>query len=126
MLITTTRTVKTVDGIFGNLQIDVNPFKCIVLERRGMEIPVGVFDIQFMLSEHFQQIMPQIIVPGRTAIEQHWANYPVQLDGCQALGTQVELSADCIDESKNAWKAYIQVILNQSTLKLKVIEDYGV
>jgi hypothetical protein len=89
-----------------------------------MEIPIGIYDIQFMWSNHFQQIMPQIIVPGRVAIEQHWANYPIQLDGCQALGTQAEISADCLDESKVAWTAYIQVILNQPALKLKVVEDY--
>ena len=124
MLVTTTRTNKTSDGIFGNLLIDNSPFKCLTLERLGMEIPIGIYDIQFMWSNHFQQIMPQIIVPGRVAIEQHWANYPIQLDGCQALGTQAEISADCLDESKVAWTAYIQVILNQPALKLKVVEDY--
>ena len=68
MLITTTRTNKVIDhptlgiGLFGNLMIDSNPFKCLILERGGVEIPVGVWPIQWMRSIHFQQIMPHVIV----------------------------------------------------------------
>jgi hypothetical protein len=78
-----------------------------------------------MWSDHFQQIMPHIIVPGRTAIELHWANRPTQLEGCIALGTSTELSKDCIWESKNAWVGFIKAVLNEPNLTLKVVEDYG-
>jgi hypothetical protein len=130
MVITTTRTYKTLNpvlgnGLFGNLTIDSNPFKCLTLERAGVEIPVGVYQIDWMWSDHFQQIMPHIIVPGRIAVEQHWANWPKQLDGCQALGVAEDLTADMLQESKHAWIAYIKVILNQPSLTLKVVEDYG-
>lgn len=125
MVITVTRTNKTSDGIFGNLSIDTSPFKCVTMEISSLCIPVGIYAMDLMWSEHFQQIMPQIIVPGRVAIEQHWANYPYQLEGCQALGTTTELSKDCIDQSKIAWIAYVKAILNQPILTLKVIEDYA-
>lgn len=131
MLITTTRVNKVLDhptlgiGLFGNLVIDMNPFKCMTLERGGVEIPAGVYPVQWMRSVHFQQIMPHIIVPGRVAIEQHWANWPDQLDGCQALGFEEDFTQDMLEESKNAWNAYIDVILNQPNLMLKIVEDYG-
>lgn len=125
MIITTTRTNKTKDGIFGNLICDLDPFKCVVMEILSLAIPAGVYQIAWMWSDHFQQIMPHILVPGRTAIEQHWANYPTQLEGCQSLGTTVELSSDCIDQSKIAWIAYVKVILNQPSLTLRVVEDYA-
>lgn len=125
MLITVTRTAKSKDGIFGNLQIDNGSFKCVTMEILSLCIPAGIYGMTWMWSDHFQQIMPQIIVPGRIAIEQHWANYPNQLEGCQALGTSLELSLDMITESKIAWVGYIKAILNQPNLTLKVVEDFA-
>jgi hypothetical protein len=130
MLITTTRTNKVPNpklgtGLFGNLVIDTNPFKCLTLERDGVQIPPGTYPMEWALSPHFDQVMPHIIVPNRIMILQHWANWPNQLDGCQALGTAEELAKDQLDQSKDAWRAYIRVILNQPNLWLKVVEDYG-
>ena len=125
MLITVNRTDKTSDGLFGYLEIDTNPFRCVTMEISALCIPVGAYPIQWMWSDHFQQIMPQIMVPGRTAIELHWSNRPSQLEGCIALGTSKELGGDCIDESKIAWVGFIKAILNQPNLTLKVSEDYG-
>jgi hypothetical protein len=125
MLVTVTRTHKTSDGSFGNLQIDTDPFKCVTLEKSSTLIPVGVYDLLFMWSNHFQQIMPHVIVPGRTAIEIHWANYPTQLDGCTALGTQTDLQSDMIEESKDAWIGFVQAITDQPAIKIKYVEDYG-
>ena len=125
MIITVYRTDKTADGLFGHLEIDTDPFKCVTMEISSLCIPAGVYPLQWMWSEHFQQIMPHILVPGRTAILFHWANYPPQLQGCVALGTSTELSQDCIWESKIAWVGFIKAILNQPNLTLKVIEDYG-
>jgi len=124
MLITVTRTNKTSDGIFGNLVIDASPFKCMTMEVGSKCIPAGIYGAHWMWSDHFQQIMPQILVPGRTAIEIHWANYPQQLEGCIALGTTYELSADCLNESKKAWIGFVNAALDQN-LTLKVVEDFG-
>jgi hypothetical protein len=131
MIVTTTRTNKQNrpqfgPGIFGNVTIDTSPFKCIFMERDGVQIPVGVYPIKWLWSDHFQQFMPHITnVAGRVAIEQHWANYPNQLDGCQSMGTVEEMANDCIDESKDAWTAYCTIIINEPNVMLKVVEDYG-
>lgn len=70
--------------------------------------------------------MPHVMVPGRTAIEIHWANYPNQLEGCLALGTTEELAADCIEQSKIAWTAFVQQVLtDQPSTVIKYVEDYG-
>lgn len=124
MLITVNRTNRTSDGIFGTLSIDTSGFKCVTMEILSLCIPAGIYGVQWMWSEHFQQIMPQILVPGRVAIEIHWANIPTQLEGCIALGTTTQLSADNIKESKDAWVGFIKAVLNQP-LTLKVAEDYG-
>lgn len=130
MLITLTRTYKTLNpvlgnGIFGNMVIDTHPFKCLTLERAGVEIPMGTYPLTWSWSEHFQQAMPYILVPNRYGIEIHWANWPKQLDGCIAVGTEEDLTADMLQESKIMWIAFVKVVLNQPNVMLKVAEDFG-
>jgi hypothetical protein len=125
MLATLTRTNKTSDGIFGNLALDTNPYKCVTEENLALAIPPGTYQVLYMWSENFQQIMPHIIVPNRTAIEIHWANWPKQLEGCVALGTEEDLLQDSIIESKDAWIAFVKAITDQPALALHIVEDYG-
>lgn len=125
MLITVTRTNKITDGIFGTLAIDTDPFKCVTLENLSLEIPPGTYSIWYRWSHDFGQIMPHIIVPNRTAIMLHWANWPKQLLGCIALGTSDDFKDDMIIESKDAWINFVQAITDQPNLMLKIVEDYG-
>lgn len=125
MIITTVRNYKTIDGIFGILSIDTSAFKCAVAENLLKVIPPGAYDVLFMWSEHFQQIMPHIIVPGRTAIEIHWANWPIQLEGCLALGQDDDKGDDMVTSSKNTWISFVKAISDQPSLKIKITEDYA-
>ena len=125
MIVTVTRTHKSTDGIFGNLAIDIDPFKCVTLENLQLEIPAGTYPVWYRWSNDFQQIMPHIIVPERTAVMLHWANWPKQLLGCIALGDEEDFKDDAIDESKDAWIKFVQAITDQPSLTLKVVEDYG-
>lgn len=130
MLITVTRTSKSKDGIFGNLILDGNSFKCVTLENLDKEIPAGVYDVNFTFSPHFNRIMPHIVVPSRDSlaggdagIRIHWANFPAQLEGCVAVGTSVD--GDSIDESLIPFNQLYAIIQGQEGLKIKVQEDYG-
>ena len=134
MLITVTRTNKSADGAFGNMVIDTNPFRCVTLENVNTLIPAGVvYKVVFMWSNDFQQIMPHIIVPSRTAIEIHWANYVVdpkdkthiELKGCTSLGTEEDFADDMITESKAAWIRFAQAITDQESIMIKYVEDYA-
>ncbi len=125
MLITVMRTNKTADGVFGSLTLDSGSFKCVTLENLKMIIPSGTYDILFMWSDKFSQIMPHIIVPKREAIEIHWANYPVQLQGCLALGTQAEIEKNAVWQSKIAWTQFVQEALTDVfSIKIRFVEDY--
>lgn len=95
------------------------------MERDGVQIPAGTYPIKWSWSPKFNQFMPHIMnVLNKIAIEQHWANYPYQLDGCQAMGTEEEMSNDCIDESKDAWINYCSIIINEPNVILKIVEDF--
>lgn len=97
MRITIQRKSSTVDGIFGVLTLDWNPFTCVTLENRDKAIPAGIYEVDFSYSPHFNRIMPLILVPGREGVRYHWANFPAQLEGCIAVGTAVD--GDSIDQS---------------------------
>lgn len=125
MLITVTRTNKTPDGSYGHLSIDIDPFKCVTLENLLLIIPAGTYDLRFMWSEHFQQMMPHVLVPGRSAIEIHWANYPTQLAGCLCLGTDDDFVKDDVSQSKKAWIGFVRAITDQPSIKIIYREDYG-
>lgn len=126
MLITVTRTNKTKDGIFGNLSADMSPFKCITEENLSLSILPGIYDVQFMWSNKFGQIMPHVIVPNRVAVEIHWANWPNQEEGCLALGTEADMKEDMITQSKAAWISFVQQVLtDQPSIKIKYVEDYA-
>ena len=125
MIGTLIRTNKSADGSFGNLSLDIMPFKCVTLENLQDIIPVGTYQVLYRWSPDFQQIMPHVIVPNRTAIMLHWANWPKQLLGCIALGKEEDFKDDMIQESKDEWIAFAQAITDQPSFTLKIVEDYG-
>ena len=130
MLLIIARTSKTKDGIFGNLCIDGNPFKCVTMENLNKEINPGVYELNFTYSPHFNRIMPHLIVPdhdlsagGDAGIRIHWANFPAQLEGCIAVGTKLE--GDSIDESLVPFNQLYAIINGQTPITVKVMEDYA-
>jgi hypothetical protein len=125
MTVIVQRKYKTIDGIFGQLSLDWNPFTCVTLERLVKSIPIGIYDLTFDYSPHFNRIMPHIIVPSRDAaaggdagIRIHWANFPAQLDGCIAVGTAVD--GDSIDESVVPFNQLYAILNMQAGLKIEV------
>jgi hypothetical protein len=71
------------------LYIDGNQV-CLIIENPELAIPAGNYPIELMYSPRFQRYNPHIIVPGRSGIEMHTANYYSSLEGCLGTGTQEE------------------------------------
>lgn len=115
------RKSKTVDAIFGVLTLDWTPpnsFTCVTLENLAKAIPAGIYDLDFNYSPHFNRIMPLILVPGRSGIRYHWANFPAQLDGCIALGTNVD--GDSIDQSLIPFNKFYSILNQQHGIKTEI------
>lgn len=87
-------------GTTGTLLVNGAVF-CRTLERPAPQfvdefpcIPAGTYKVLLQHSEHFGRIMPFLQdVPGRTAIEIHWANFIRELEGCIAVGTTISREA---------------------------------
>lgn len=118
MTITVQRKTKTSDGIFGILTLDWNPFTCVTLENLNKVLEAGVWSLTYAYSPHFNRQMPLINVPGRTWTWFHWANFPIQLEGCIALGRTVD--GDAIDDSVAAWNEFWGIINMQAGIKVEI------
>ena len=130
MLIMINRTKKTEDGIFGQLMLDWNPFTCVTLENLAKSIPAGTYELDFTYSPHFNRVMPHIVVPSRdlaaggdAGIRIHWANFPAQLEGCIAVGTNVD--GDSIDESLVPFNQLYSILNLQAGIQIQINDIPG-
>lgn len=118
MKITVQRKHKTLDGMFGVMTFDWNPFTCYTVENLELEIAPGLYDLIYEYSPHFNKVMPHLVVPGRTFIMIHWANYPNQLEGCIAVGDKEE--PDAIDDSIITFNQLAKVLGSSPGIKIEV------
>lgn len=59
------------------------------LERLGVQIPTGSYEVQITFSHRFGRLLPELMnVPGRTSIRMHPGNSPLDSDGCILIGTR--------------------------------------
>lgn len=74
---------------------------CLTLERPEVMIPRGTYPVKMLWSEHFQQNVPHILnVPGRSAIEMHYGDFPADTKGCVLVGYRD--GDDSISQSRDA------------------------
>ena len=118
MKLTVNRNRDTIDGIFGKLTIDTDPFFCYTCENLEKSIPAGEYPLIFSYSRRFQRMMPEILVPKRTGIRIHSANYPNQLEGCIAVGNREE--EDAVDDSKNTFVKLMIIIKDEDNLSILI------
>jgi hypothetical protein len=118
MIVSVTRTHKTSDGIFGKMALDWNPFTCVTLENLQKELAVGTWPLTFSYSPHFNRTMPLINVPGRTWTWIHWANFPIQLEGCVAVGQKMD--GDAVDNSQVEWNQLWDILNMQAGITVKI------
>jgi Family of unknown function (DUF5675) len=84
----------------GMLDLD-GLFQAYTLENTQFLIPEGEYDLVWYPSGRFKTYVPQVMVPDRTNIEIHPANWPEQLDGCTAVGER--RLTDAVEQSEAAF-----------------------
>jgi len=122
MVISIIRDRKTDDGLFGHLTLSESLFKCFSVENLKLAIPVGTFPVKYQYSPHFNRQMPHIIVPDRSFIMFHWANYPKQLEGCIAVGDYEEPNA--LDDSIITFNRLNSILLPYMDISLTIPEEF--
>lgn len=86
--------------IIGRLEIFdgiLKTFSCKTLERPWVDnrnkvscVPAGSYPVVLEYSAHFKRKLNELkLVPGRSEVKIHVANYVTQLEGCIAVGLSV-------------------------------------
>ena len=125
-----TRTRKTKDGILGTLEIDRLLIE-YTIENLEHSIPAGIYDLDIDKSPKLGIFTPHVRVPSRdtaaggdAGIRIHPANYPYELRGCIAVGTEDE--ADAVDHSRTAFARLMSVLTSATEpITIEVIEAYN-
>jgi len=91
------------------------------MERIAVMIPLGTYTAQLSLSPHFGFETPHLTVAGRTYIEIHPANYPSQLEGCIAVGEQID--GDALDYSDAAFSSFVKLLPQTVPFVVSVTSD---
>lgn len=108
----------------GKMFVD-DVFQCYTLEPDPVtpaiaghpSIPAGTYPVQLTHSPHLGYITPELYgVPGRSAIRIHIANFPYQLEGCTAVGTEAD--PDAVAHSKVAFEALMFKLMNQGVTNI--------
>lgn len=74
------------------------------LERPGVCILAGRYQVKLYQSPHFGRLMPWLQVPTREYILLHWGNFPQNSDGCILVGEQRDLSAGEIFQTREMFE----------------------
>jgi hypothetical protein len=81
------------------------------LERVGVQIPTGRYQLTLYPSPHFKRVMPLLVdVPGRSMIEIHFGNVPGASDGCILVGDPQDPTTGDVLNSVKAFNALFPVI----------------
>ena len=125
-----TRTRKTADGILGALVIE-GLLTEVTVENLEYAIPAGIYDLDIDKSPKLGIFTPHLRVPSRdteaggdAGIRVHPANYPHELRGCIAVGTEAE--ANAVDHSRTAFARLMTVLMaTDEPLTIEVLEEYA-
>lgn len=98
------RKSQSQDGVFGDLTVNGTPVG-VTVENLEKLIPEGLYNAVIDQSPRLGYQCPHLQVPlrdeeagGDAGIRVHIANSPCQVDGCVAVGTN--LDGDAVDNSK--------------------------
>lgn len=125
MLITVQRDIETPQSLSGYMLLD-GVRECFTLEPGRTEpvhpghpcIPAGKYLVKLTLSPHMGFITPELQnVPGRTAIRIHPANFPSELLGCTAVGTD----RPSFSPGPLWWVAHSRVAFDALMVKLRTV-----
>lgn len=119
------------NATIGKLSVD-GVFQCYTLERvaDGKNTPdesavdEGTYKVTKRWSEHFKrEVLGLCDVPGRSDIEIHVANFPHQLLGCIAVGTQQ--TRDCVLNSEAALNDLMAKFQDPCTITIESVARGG-
>lgn len=122
MLLTVTRQNPTALSTSGLLAVN-GVFECYTLEPAA-PIPAGVYTLALAFSPHFQTVTPHVLaVPGFTAIEIHWGNFPRDTRGCLLVGQT--RAANFVGNSREAFRSLMRKLCAAHAAGESIVVEYS-
>lgn len=111
--------LQTTDALFGSMDYDGTAIG-VTMERTAVAVPEGTYRGYKRDSAHFGMRVVGIDVPLRTDIECHPANFPLQLDGCIAIGETKD--GDALDNSRAAFDRMMETVPDSFTVAVSSLK----
>ena len=116
----------------GTLSVNFSDFVCKTLElpyknnaKRVSCIPKGTYECKWSFSNHMEKFHYEVtMVPGRSGIRLHSANYAEQLLGCIALGESIkDLNGDKVGDlyHSGATMNVFEELMDRETFNLIIL-----
>jgi hypothetical protein len=109
-------------GILGELSLN-GKFFCYTLERVGVAIPLGAYQVLLNQSPKFRQLMPLLIgphVPAKRGVRMHWGTTPADSDACVLVGLAKLPTGAKIYKSVEAFEQLMRALLDFDTIALTI------
>lgn len=113
------QSLQTKDALFGAMDFDGTAIG-VTMERTAVAVPEGTYRGYKRDSVRFGMRVVGIDVPSRTDIECHPANFPLQLDGCIAIGETKD--GDALDNSRAAFQRMMAELPETFTVEVSSLK----
>lgn len=96
---------------FGQMEDQNGNFICYTMERRGTLIPEGTYNFSYYKSPANKMVVLLLHnVPSFEFIEVHIANYPHEVKGCTAVGTNIDVHKPMLIGSGKAFMKLMDLL----------------
>lgn len=109
-------------GILGELYLN-GKFFCYTLERVGVAIPLGVYQVLLNQSPKFRKLMPMLVgahVPAKWGVRMHCGTKPADSDACVLVGLAKLSNGSKIYKSVEAFEKLMSALLDFATISLTI------
>ena len=108
--------------IIGELFLN-GKFFCYTLERVGVAIPAGAYQVLLNQSPKFKKLMPLLVgahVPAKWGVRMHCGTKPAHSDGCVLVGLAKMPGNTKIYKSVEAFEQLMGKLLDFATIALTI------
>lgn len=98
-------------------------FFCYTLERVGVAIPTGVYQVLLNVSPRFHKLMPLLVgahVPASWGVRMHCGTKPAHTDGCVLVGLAKMPNNQQIYKTLEAFEQLMGELVKYDTVQLTI------
>lgn len=109
-------------GILGELYLN-GQFFCYTLERVGVALPLGVYQVLLNQSPKFRKLMPLLVgahVPASWGVRLHCGTKPADSDACVLVGLAKLPNGSKIYKSVEAFEKLMLALLDFTAITLTI------